>query len=198
MENIYDQIFGKSKIRKLLVSTFFSQPKNRFYTRQLQKLLNINSAGTLHRELEKLESMHIIVSHREANLRYFVLDQSNPFFEELNSIISKTVGFEARIRASIKNLTGLKLAFVYGSYAKGEAGPASDIDIFLIGDIDISELNVTLTELEKHFKKEINYSAFTVEEYIEEASKKGGFIQRVLNAPKIFIIGSELELRKLT
>lgn len=198
MENMYEQILGKSKVRKKLISTFFSQPDGKFYTRQLQKLLDIKSPGTLHRELEKLESMHIIKSHREANLRYFVLNKSNPFFDELNSIVSKTVGFKARIRASLLGLEGLRMAFVYGSYAKGEAGPSSDIDIFLIGDIDISALNITLTELEKYFKKEINYSAFTVEEYIEEAAKKGGFIQRVLNAPKIFIIGSELELRELT
>lgn len=197
MENTYLHILGKSKTRQALLDIFFSQPNSRFYTRQLQKVLDIKSVGTLHRELQNLEYMHIVKSSREANLRYFQLDKTNPFFEELNSIISKTIGFQARVRSSLITLQGLKIAFIYGSYATGKAGPKSDIDLFLIGALDISDLNFKLTELENYFKKEVNYSAFAVDDYIEEAAKTGGFIQRVLSAPKIFILGSEHELGML-
>lgn len=199
MENkniLLKTIIGRSKTRLKLLGLFYTRDNTGFYTRQLQNMLNVRSVGTLHRELSQLENAGLIKSYRQANIRFFKADDANPLFDEIKSIISKTLGAEVKIRSALETIDGIEIAFIYGSYAKGEEKPTSDIDIFLIGTIDISILNAALSKLEKHFKREINYSAFTRAEFKKEIKKKG-FIQRVINAPKIFIIGSENELKGL-
>lgn len=46
-------------------------------------------------------------------------------------------------------------------------------------------------------QREINMSRFTVEEVRERLKKGDSFVKDVLNAPKVFIIGTEDEFRRV-
>jgi len=183
-----------SKTRQTLLKAFFEAPEIEHYTRQLASKYHM-SVGTLHRELQKLSDSGILKSRRIGNIKLFSLNKQNPIYEEIKNIISKTGGVVKFIKDAISGITGIKVAFVYGSFAKGDERQDSDVDIFLIGDnIDEDELVIKISSLEKKLFKEVNYTRYTENEYKKEKKKKNSFILEVIKGKKVFIKGDRDDL----
>jgi len=109
-------------------------------------------------------------------------------------IVSKTVGVEGRLRNTLSSIQGIRVAFIYGSYAKRKEKGSSDIDLMIIGDPDTSLLNEKIAELEKRLKREINPTIYSLEEYRGKKKAKSGFIMELLKEPKIMVMGKEDDL----
>lgn len=183
-----------SKTRQVLLSTFFNTPEKEYYTRQLASMHGM-SVGTIHRELKNLIASEIFTVRSVGNIKLFSLNRKNPVYEELKNIIYKTEGIVKFVKNAISKVSGIRVAFVYGSFAKGDERQDSDIDIFLIGDdIDEDALVINIGNLEKKLFKEINYTRYTESEYKKEKKKKNSFILEVIKGKKIFINGGDDDL----
>lgn len=182
-----------SKTRQILLKAFFEAPDEERYTRQLAGKYHI-SVGTLHRELQKLSASGILKSRKIGNIKLFSLNKQNPIYEEIKNIISKTQGLIKFIKDAISGIKGIKAAFIYGSFAKGDERQDSDVDLFLVGEIDEDELIIKISSLEKKLFREVNYTRYTRKEYEKEKMKKNSFILEVIKGGKIFIKGNENDL----
>jgi len=185
-----------SKIRQELLRLFFTNPESRYYTRQLQSILEV-SVGSLHRELKKLEKMGVLKSAKEGNLLFYTVDKNYPLYNELKSLVFKTIGAEGAIKEALFHIQGVKFAFLYGSFASKKERATSDIDLFLIGEIDESSLLKEIPLLEKSLAREINYLIATESEFKKDVRNKEPFIINLLKEPKVFLIGDEDGFRKL-
>ena len=183
----------KSKIRQDLLALFFTNPSQKYYLRELQRMLGY-SAGNIRRELLRFQSDNLFSTQKTANLLYYSLNTEHPLFEELKSIIAKTVGVEGSLRKSLSSIKKLKISFIYGSFASKNQKAASDIDIMIIGDPEISDLNEEIARLEKKLKREINITLYSLEEYRAKKKSKSGFILDLLKNPKIILTGKEDDL----
>ncbi|MEK6715618.1 MAG: nucleotidyltransferase domain-containing protein [Candidatus Omnitrophota bacterium] len=181
-----------SKTKRDILKRFLSNPEEKYYVRQIATLLD-SSVGTIHRELTKFEKSRILNSEKVGNLKFFFMNKHNPLFKELKQIIFKTEGLKGRMESELKKIKGIKNAFIYGSFAKGEEGENSDMDLFLVGDIDEDDLVVKISGLEREFDREINYTIHTPKELMKE-KKNNSFIKDVLNGPKIFLVGDTGDL----
>ena len=183
-----------SKTRKIILKAFVESPDAEYYTRQLASLYHL-SAGTLHRELKNLSSSGILKSRKIGNIKLFSINKQNPVYEEIRNIIYKTEGVVKFIKDGIPGVRGIKVAFIYGSFAKGDERQDSDVDIFLIGNtIDEGQLIHVINNIEKKLFKEINYTHYTENEYKKEKKKNNSFILEVIKGKKIFIKGDENDL----
>jgi predicted nucleotidyltransferase len=190
---MFKEIMG-SKTRQIIFKAFFDNPDEEFYTRQLASMHKV-SAGTLHRELKKLVSIEMLSSRNVGNIKLFSLNKKSPIYEELKNIYYKTEGVIKYVRDVVLKIKGIKTAFIYGSFAKGDERKDSDIDLFLIGDdIDDDTLISAISDLERELFKEINYTSYTETEYKKEKSKKGSFVAEVVKGKKVFVKGGEDEL----
>lgn len=190
---MFKEILG-SKTRQIIFKAFFDSPDEEFYTRQLASTYKM-SVGTLHRELKKLVSMEILNFRNVGNIKLFSLNKKSPIYEELKNIYYKTEGVIKYVRDVVTKINGIKTAFVYGSFAKGDERKDSDVDLFLIGDdIDDDSLISAINEIERELFKEINYTSYSENEYKKEKSKKGSFVAEVVKGKKVFIKGGEDEL----
>lgn len=178
-----------SGTRRKILTQFLSHPDEKYYVRQLAVILGV-SVGTIHRELIRLQGSGILNSDNVGNLRFFRVNKASPVFKELKQIIFKTEGVQGRLKAELKNLKGLKTAFIYGSFAKGEENAHSDIDLFLLGDISEDELIQKISGLEGEFDREINFTIYTVSDFKKEMKRGGSFLSDVIKNPKIFLLGS--------
>ena len=190
IESLY---IGKSKIRRDLLALFFSNTGRKYFLREMERLLRY-SAGNIRRELLRLQKDNLFKTQRVGNLLYYSLNQDHPLFEDLKSIVNKTIGVEASLRAVLSSLEGIKLAFIFGSFASKSEKETSDIDVMIIGEQDISALNERIRELESKLKREINISLYTRKEFGAKKKSKSGFITDVLKNPKIMLIGNEDDL----
>jgi predicted nucleotidyltransferase len=184
---------GRSQIRRDLLALFFSNADRKFYLRELERLLGY-STGNIRREILKLQADHLFITQRMGNLLYYFLNKDHPLFEELKSIVFKTIGVEASLRASLSSLKKIKAAFIFGSFASKSEKETSDIDVMIIGEPDMSALNEEIRELESKLKREINLSTYSWREYQAKKKDKSGFIIEVLKNPKIMLVGSENDL----
>jgi len=183
----------KSKIRQDLLALFFTNPSQKYYLRELQRMLGY-SAGSIRRELLRFQSDNLFSTQKTANLLYYSVNTEHPLFEELKSIIAKTVGVEGSLRKSLSAIKRIKISFIYGSFASKSQKAASDIDIMIIGNPEISDLNEEIARLEKKLKREINITIYSLEEYKAKKKSKSGFILDLLKNPKIILTGKEDDL----
>jgi predicted nucleotidyltransferase len=179
-----------SKTKRDVLKTLFLSPDKRYYVRQLASLLG-SSVGTIHRELVSFEKSGILNSEKVGNLRFFYINKTNPLFTELKQMIFKTEGIKGRVEEELKKIRGIKTAFIYGSFAKEEERSDSDVDLFLVGEIDEDELVHKISALEREFSREISYTIYTENELTKEKKNKNSFILDVIKGPKIFLSGGQ-------
>lgn len=184
---------SKSKIRQDLLILFFTDPSKSYYLRELQRMLG-HSAGSIRRELLRFQKDSLFVTQKVGNLLYYRLNTTHPLFEELKSIVSKTVGVEGSLRKELSSVKGIKTAFIYGSFAAKREKSGSDIDLMIIGNPDSSVLNEKIAGLEKKLQREINVTTYSPEEYKYRRKAKSGFILDVVKNPKILLAGAEDDL----
>jgi len=190
MESLY---IAKSKIRQDLLALFFSNPSKKYYLREIQRILGY-SAGSIRRELLKFQRDNLFNTQREGNLLYYALNMEHPLFKELTAIVAKTVGIEGSLRNALSQVEGIRIAFIYGSFAAKREKGTSDIDLMIIGNPDTSQLNEKIATLERRLKREINPTIYALAEYKAKKKAKSGFIMDLLKNPKIMVIGKEDDL----
>lgn len=91
----------------------------------------------------------------------------------------------------------MEWAFVYGSVAAGEDDALSDVDLMLVGEVDLLELSAVVSQLEEQLGREINYLILTPAELAQRLAEGEPFIQNVLAEPKVMLIGAEDALRRI-
>ena len=190
LESLY---ITKSKIRQNLLTLFFTNPSQRYYLRELHRILGY-SAGSIRRELLRFQNDKLFNTKRVGNLLYYSLNISHPLFKELKSIVSKTVGVEGSLKEALSSIKKIRIAFIYGSFAAKREKAISDIDLMIIGEPDISYLNEKIIGLEKKLKREINPTIYSLKEYRAKKRAKSGFILELLKSPKIMLIGKKDDL----
>lgn len=183
----------KSKVRSALFQLYFTNPESAYYLRELERMLGM-PVSIVRKELVRLEADGIFFSDKKGNLVYYRLNTGYPLFEELKNIVRKTVGVEGLLRGTISKIKGIEIAFIYGSFAKGEEKAASDIDLFIIGRINEDELISKLNKLEESLKREINYTLFTLDDFRKKKKAKDQFVIDLLSNKKIMLKGKDNEL----
>jgi len=90
------------------------------------------------------------------------------------------------------------MAFVFGSVARGEQQSNSDVDVMLVGNLGFADAVQLLHPIQATLQREINPVVYTVDEFRRRAASDDSFIREVLSQPKLFVVGNDNELRKLT
>jgi predicted nucleotidyltransferase len=183
----------KSKTRKALFKLYFTNPESAYYLRQLERLIDI-PVSMIRKELMRLEQEGVFLSHKKGNLLYYSINKSYPLFSELKSIVFKTVGVEGALKQALAKIKGIELAFIYGSFAKKSESAVSDIDLFIMGDINEDPLIGEIRKAEDALKREINYTLYTRDEFKNKKAGKDSFILNLIENPKVFLVGNKNEL----
>jgi len=177
-----------SGLRVNVLSHFFLHPGKSAYVREVALALG-ESPGTVARELMNLQEAGVLRSEKIGNQRHYSLDTTCPILDDLRGMFLKTTGVGDELRSALAKLEDIDLAFIYGSFAKGDAHDKSDIDLMIVGNIGDRQLAPVVARVEKRLRREVNYTAYTRDEALKRLGKKGDFIHEVFSGPKIVLIG---------
>ncbi|MBI3374189.1 MAG: nucleotidyltransferase domain-containing protein [Betaproteobacteria bacterium] len=189
-------LFGKT--RRNVLALLFGQPGKTFYLREI-----VSWSGTgisqVQKELEQLVGAGLVLRERCANQVHFHANPEASIYEELLGIVTKTFGIADVLREGLAQFKDrVRLAFVYGSIAKGTAHATSDIDVLLVADdLPPSELAVPLAGLSDRLGRKISLVSYSVREFGSMIRGQHHFISAILNGPKIRLIGDEHTLNDL-
>jgi predicted nucleotidyltransferase len=186
-----------SRVRVRLLTLFLTHPAEAFYIRQIARLTS-ETYNNVRQELQNLAQLGLILSERRANAIYYRANVDHFLFPELKRIILKTEAVGDRLREALLALGDICVAFIYGSTAKGTELASSDIDLMIIGDVDLEALDGAIDHMEEEMGRTVNYTLFDVEEWRERVAQGHSFVTDVLTHEKIFLMGDEDELSVLT
>jgi len=186
-----------TKNRAELLRLLITNPERSFYMQEIGRILG-KKPGVFQRTLNNLVSEGIVESEHKANARYFKANKRYPLYKEIKSIVFKTIGVEASLKAELEQISGIQFAFIYGSYAKGKENYLSDIDLVIIGKPHEDELIKKLDRLEEKLQREINYKFYKLKEFTKEIKEKEPFVLEILKEKKIILIGGDDALRKIS
>lgn len=182
-----------SKTIRNILAVFVTSPQERFYLRQLCGLIT-SSPRPVQLALRKLERAGLLNFQKEANIKFYSLNKQSPIYPEIKSIILKTEAVGEILRNGLKNLKDIKCAFIYGSVAKDEERSGSDIDLCIIGKVDLDALSSLTSQLEEKLKREIATVTFSPQEWKKAKDEKRAFIRDILKNKKITLIGNPHEI----
>jgi len=182
---------GRAEIFRLL----FRGANEEFHIREIQRRSGLNDS-TIRQELRKLARLDLIQGRRDGNRVYYGANRENSLYVDIRSIVLKTIGLADALRDVLQD-DRIRIAFVFGSIAKGEEKVGSDVDLMVIGALGLRHLTKLLSGVSEKIGREINPHVFAEDEFQKRIESKEHFISNVLKSPKIFIIGSDNDLKGL-
>jgi predicted nucleotidyltransferase len=186
-----------SNVQQRVLALIFGHPERSFYISEIVR--NVHSGtGAVERELARLEQSGLVTVERIGNQKHYRANRESPIFKELQGIVLKTVGLADPLRQSLAPyLNKIIAAFVYGSVAKGTDTARSDIDLMVIGnDLTYTDLYGGLQKAERTLRRPVNPTFLSFDEWQRKISTKDSVIAKIDHQPKLFIIGSEGDLKK--
>ena len=186
-------LLTKSKIRRNLILLFVYNKEKEFYLSEIANIVK-TSVGTTQRELNKLLLADFITFKKKANLSFYTLNKQYSLLKEVESIVRKTCGIEVELKKALSRIKDILFAFLFGSYVSDSLKSDSDIDLFVIGDIDEDQVFEAVQKVEKMISKEINYHIAEKSEFLKK-KKKNYFYKEIVKG-SILLVGDEHDFKK--
>ncbi len=165
-----------------------------WYRSQLARELDVQPSS-LQRPLARLNDMEILLAKRSGNRVYYRANTDSPLFPEMRGLLAKTSGLVWVLRDALEELRSrIVVAFIYGSIAAGKETSTSDVDLFVVGDVGLSDLALCLRQAGTRLGREVNPTVFSEGEFRKRLASGERFVRSVLDRPKLFVVGTEDDL----
>ncbi len=182
-----------SQARSEIFRLLFGVQTAPLHLREIQRQSKL-AASTIQAELRKLTALELVTAREDGNRTYFAANRTHPLFPEIQGLVLKTVGLADVLREALGNRQ-IQFAFVFGSVATRNEKAASDIDLMVLGSLGLRKLSSLLSGVSERLGREINPHVMTVPEFLSRLASREHFVSRVWQAERIYVIGSEHELR---
>ena len=192
--SLSDALFTTTQQRVL--GAVYGQPQRSFTVSELIASTSAGS-GAVQRELAKLTASGLLTMRPIGNQKHYQANPTAPIHGELVGIVQKTVGLADPLRDAMRPLSKkIVAAFVYGSVAKRSETARSDIDLMIVsGKLGYADAIVALADVEEKLGRKINPTIYSPAELAKRVESDNAFVKRVLEQPKIWLIGGEDDLR---
>ena len=193
---IGDALFTKTQQRVL--GLLYGKPQQSFYTNEIVRLADMGR-GTISRELERLVSAGLLKVRREGNQHHYQANPDCPIYKALLEIVKKTFGVVDVVKDGLSSIENqVDFAFVYGSVAKGEETAGSDIDLFIVTEsLAYADVMNVLLNAEEELGRPVNPSLYTRAQVKKKLKEKNAFLIRLMEQPKLWIKGTEDDIREI-
>lgn len=182
-----------SKVRVKLLQTFLYQPDEIFYVRQLVRKVG-EEINAVRRELSRMEKANMVKKEPRGNRLYYYFNRDHPLYEDLLSMVHKTVGLGKEIIKNKSRLGRVKLVMFSGRFARRLPTEEGGVDLLVVGDINMQTLARLVRAEEAKFKREINYTVMTRDEFNFRKKRRDPFLQGILLGSRVMIVGDQEDL----
>lgn len=186
-----------STYRRQVLALLLLRPDETFHVREISRLTDV-PAGSLHRELRILTDADLLIREPVGNQVRYRANRSSLIYGELVEIFGKTLGLADVLRNALSQIgTKIDLAFVFGSVAQGKERPKSDVDVLVIGTATFESVVQAFAETHARLGRDVNPVVMSKREFRAKHRARDRFVTRIAREPKIFLIETEDDFRKL-
>jgi uncharacterized protein len=185
-----------SEARARVLSSLFAERGRAFFQRELSRATQLPITA-VQRELRRLVASGLV--HREVvgGRGRYSADASSAVYAELSSIVRKLRGPQTVIRDALAVRPRIQVAFVFGSFARGESTASSDIDLMILGQEPARAVRTALARAERDLGRTVNEHVLSTKEWTSRLQARDPFLENVQRARKLWVIGEEDALRAL-
>jgi predicted nucleotidyltransferase len=183
------------RVRQRVLAVLFGNPGRSFYANEVIALAQ-SGTGAVQRELAALLDAGLLLMTKRGNQKHFQANAAAPVFAELRGLVLKTMGLADVLRAALAPLEAqISAAFVYGSVAKQQDTAQSDIDVLIVSStLGYADVFGALESATSQLGRKVNPTLYTPEDIAKRLAQDNAFVTRVLQQPKIWLIGTEEQL----
>ena len=176
------------KARRAILARSFLDPSREIHLRELVRLTGL-APRTVQQEVDKLVDAELLSERRDGNRRYLRANERHPLFGPVREIVLKTDGLADVLREALGS-DRIDFALVFGSLAARHPKAGSDVDLLIVGNIGLRETVRRLRSAQDVLGREINPNVWTRAEFDRRLSVNDPFLERVLSAPTITLLGT--------
>jgi len=184
-----------SRVKAEVFRLLFGSANGELHVREIERRSGLADA-TVRQELKRLTSLGIVEPRRDGNRTYYHANTEHPLYPDIRNMVLKTSGLADVLREALVH-PGIRLAFVFGSIAQSNGKAGSDVDLMVIGTISLRQLGKLLSGVATKLGREVNPHILSPEEFAKRRKIREHFITTVLSEPRLFLIGSDDELKTM-
>lgn len=190
---LFDTLFG-SKARSRLIRFFLLNPGAEFSAGEVSEKTLISRIETS-RELIRLSKMKLIIERSRKGRKFFLVNESFPFYTELKSLVSKlNVHAQSQIFRKLKIVGEVKLILISGLFLNY---PKSKVDMILVvNNVNRTKLKHAIAYLEAEVGKEIRFVLINMEELHYRLNMLDRFFIEFLEGPYEEVTNKVPELKR--
>jgi predicted nucleotidyltransferase len=191
--SLADALFPR--VRQRVLGILFGNPGRSYFANEIIALAQSGS-GAVQRELADLSGAGLLKVTSQGNQKHYQANEGAPVFAELRALVLKTFGLADVLREALQPLAPrVAAAFIYGSVARQQDTAQSDIDVMILGDtLGYSEVFGALEPASVTLGRPVNPTVYSTAEFSKRMKQDNAFVTRVLQQPKIWLLGSEESL----
>jgi predicted nucleotidyltransferase len=177
-----------------VLAVLYGRPERALYGREISRAVGLG-VGTVQRELKRLTAAGVITRSPHGHQVFYQANARCPIYGELRAIVLKTVGLAYVLRDALSRLgRRVRVAFVFGSFARGDDRPESDVDVFIVGEATFADVVGAISEAQEAVGRDVNPVVYPVPEFRRKVAERHYFVTEVLAGPKVFLVGDAREL----
>ncbi|MDQ8155437.1 MAG: nucleotidyltransferase domain-containing protein [Gemmatimonadota bacterium] len=187
-----------------LVRYFTVRPDHAPHVRALMRETGL-PARSLQQELARMTRLGLVRQEYRADRRVYVHTVAgHPGWHALRALVRTYAPAVDIVRVTVSGVRGIALAFVFGSVARGDAVAESDCDVFVVTEPGttieekravVQALAVQSYDAGAALGRELSFAVYSVEDVQRLLAVPHGFVSRVFDAPKLWVRGSDEDLR---
>jgi len=191
--SLADALFPK--VRQRVLAVLFGTPGRSFYANEVIALAQSGS-GAVQRELAGLSEAGLLTISKQGNQKHYQANTGSPIFTELRGLVLKTMGLADALRSALAPLAAqIDMAFVYGSVARQQDTAHSDVDVMIVSaSLGYGEVFGALESATVSLARKVNPTLYAPAEWTKRIAQDSVFVTRVLQQPKIWLIGNQEQL----
>ncbi len=191
MGTLFGSLFPAT--RAALLVKLFGEPEHSFYLLELIRIVG-RGRGTVQRELSSLAGAGILKREDSGGRVYYQANARCPIFAELRGLVEKTAGYATTLGTQLAGLEGIRVAFVFGSMARGTAGAESDIDLAVVGNVSFRNVVRALAPTQQLLSREVNPVVYSETDLRNRVERGDHFACELLSTAKQFVVGAQHDL----
>lgn len=176
-----------SNTRIKLLTLFLLNPDEEYFIRELTRRLD-EQINSIRRELDNLKKLGLLKSKERNRKKYYIVNKNFIAFQELRSIILKSMSDTDSIVKKIMKCGDLDVVVLSGIFVEKE----SNIDLLLVGNIDRNQLEDYFNS-ELQTKRPVRYAIMTKDDFLYRRQCKDKFLHDLVDDSQNIVALNRLE-----
>lgn len=173
-----------SKPEQRLMSVVLVRPDQDFGTLELLKQMG-SGRGSGSAVLKRWVEAGLLRERKVGNQRRLSANQQFVLYRELRQMVLKTVGLTDPLAKALAPLSDrLTDAFVFGSVAAGTDTSESDIDLVVVGDVDLFDVSPLLDAVQGDLGRSVHVNIYSPQEW----ASNDPVLAAIKNGPRVDLL----------